>query len=265
MDTQITNQSIELAARLNGLRVVDRSTADQAAQRILLGKDMIKEIKALFTKMKRAVDESKQKILAEERIELAKIEPAVERLSQELKNWDLEQERKRREAEEAARRVENERRRLEAEALRKADEARQEEERKRLQLEREAERLRQEEIAKANDAVAQKRIAEERERLRLQAEANRKAAEEAEAAAISEAAEQEVALGPVAQVQKEEKLVGRSYRDHWVWVEGDLSKLPREYLVPNEELLNKMAGVLKDKFNIPGGTAENRPVQLRTK
>lgn len=49
-----------------------------------------------------------------------------------------------------------------------------------------------------------------------------------------------------------EKPAGVTYRDKWVWKVSCFSDIPREYLVPNEQQINKIVQVDKDKTTIPG-------------
>lgn len=111
-----------LIHRARGLQVVDEGTAARAAEIILAGKEIVKQIKDFFTPLKRAQDAAKQKLISAERSELLKVEPIVATASGLLAAWRLAEAVKREEAEAARRRQEEERRRL-AEKLEQAEKA----------------------------------------------------------------------------------------------------------------------------------------------
>jgi hypothetical protein len=49
-----------------------------------------------------------------------------------------------------------------------------------------------------------------------------------------------------------EKPPGVSYRDKWTAEVVDVKVLPREYMVPNQQALDKFAGAMKGSIPIPG-------------
>ncbi len=56
-----------------------------------------------------------------------------------------------------------------------------------------------------------------------------------------------------------------TYIDHWSFVITDPNLIPRDFMIPNEPMLNMMARATKDKTNIPGGHAVNNPTaSIRT-
>ena len=229
---EIREKAITLASQAEGLVVRDQETANRASELILAGKEMIKRIRDYFAPLKRAADESKRKLLEAEKAELSKIEPVVEKLSASLTAWRLEQERKRREAEEAARRAELERKRLEEELLRKAEEAR--------RLEEEKKRLEGEEAAK-------------------------KAREELERKALEEIAAKEAEIIPPPPIPEKPKTEGLTLRENWTFEIVDESLIPREYLVPDPVKIRKMVQVMKDRTNIPGIRVFNNPIVMKTR
>lgn len=57
-----------------------------------------------------------------------------------------------------------------------------------------------------------------------------------------------------------EKISGISTRDHWVAVVVDVTKVPREFMVPNQRMLDDTAEATKGTATIPGVRFENRPI-----
>lgn len=232
MEQIIREDQLALINKAKELIVHDQQSADQATQLILLGKEMIKTIRNFFTPLKKAADEAKKKLLDAEKAELQKVEPYIEKLQASLTAWRLEQERKRREAEEAARRAELERKRLEEELLRKAEEAR--------------------------------RLEEEKKRIEGE-EAARKAREELERKALEEAAAKEAQIIPPPPVPEKPKTDGLTLRENWVFEIVDESLIPREYLVPDLTKIRKVVQTLKDRTDIPGVRAYNNPIVVKTR
>jgi hypothetical protein len=225
---EISEKAIVLAQEARELVVRDQETANRATQLILAGKDMVRKIKDYFAPLKRAADEAKRKLLDAEKAELQKVEPYIEKLQASLTAWRLEQERKRREAEEAARRAEFERKQLEEELLRKAEEAR--------------------------------RLEEEKKRIEGE-EAARKAREELERKALEEAAARESQIIPPPPIPEKPKTDGLALRTYWkarvvnmrALLQAVLSgEVSDESIIPNMVFLNDLANKLKDKAKIPG-------------
>lgn len=229
---EISEKAIVLAREAQSLAVRDQETANRATLLILAGKDMVKKIKEHFAPLKKAADEAKKKLLDAEKAELQKVEPYIEKLQASLTAWRLEEERKRREAEEAARRAELERRRLEEELLRKAEEAR--------------------------------RLEEEKKKLEGE-EAARKAREELEKQALEEAAAREKQIIPPPPIPEKPKTDGLTLRENWTFEIVDESQIPREYLVPDPVKIRKVVQVMKDKTNIPGIRVFNQPIVVKTR
>lgn len=229
---QITEKAIMLAQEAQSLIVRDQQSANRATELILAGKEMVKKIKEYFGPLKKAADEAKKKLLDAEKAELQKVEPYVEKLQSSLTAWRLEEERKRREAEEAARRAELERKRLEEELLRKAEEAR--------------------------------RLEEEKKRVEGE-EAARKAREELERRALEEAAAREAQITPPPPIPEKPKTEGLTLRENWTFEIVDESQIPREYLIPDPVKIRKVVQVMKEKTNIPGIRVFNQPIVVKVK
>lgn len=136
-----------------------------------------------------------------------------------------------------------------------------EEERKRRA---EEERLRAEARVEQERLAAEARLAEARaEQLRLAAEEKRREGELAEAAKLESRAETQEAKADTAVAQSRvvstpfvppanTKVAGLSTRENWSFRITDASKLPREYLVPNESAIRSVVKGLKGATNIPG-------------
>lgn len=144
-------------------------------------------------------------------------------------------------------------------AAREAEERRKAEEEARKQREaeqREAARLEQKAREERQKREEQARKLEEQGRTE-EAEQKRQAAEEAEAAKLREAQERrqaaEMAPPPVVySAPSASKMVNVTNRTDWDYLIEDESKLPREYLIPNEKMIKGTVKAQKDKTNIPG-------------
>lgn len=270
MNIEIEKLTTDLATRAAGILVTDQATANRAAELILAGKSIVKKIKEFFAPLKEYAKAAHQALVDKERAEVAKVQPAIDRLDLNLSAWRAEEQKKRDAAEAEARRIEHEKQRLEEEALRRAKEAEERAESRRRQLEHEAERLAQEAAKKSNDEAALKRIEEKREKLRLEAEESRKIAEEETTQAIDEAAAAEAAIMPAPLVPAAPKTEGLSMRKYWKArindpfmdpVKANLRLLLRaildeqvsiEAVSPCMTYLNALAGQLKDQVKVPG-------------
>jgi len=258
MDTQLTQQTTDLAVRIQAARVTDPASASLASELIAAGKDMAKKIRSFFTPLKRAQDEAKQKLLDAERAELQRIEPAIDILSRSLTSYRIEQDRIRREAEEKARRQEAEKRRLEAEALRQAEE-------KARQAQLEQQRIDRE--AAAQKLAAQNReLAEriERERRVKQGELNAKAKAEQDAI-LDKAAAEETKLGPAVVVPERIETAGTALRHNWKFRVADPAAVPREYLMVDEVKIGRVVRAAGGQISIPGIDIYDDPTVVRTR
>lgn len=116
----------------------------------------------------------------------------------------------------------------------------------------------------------------EMERLRLEAELEAKAREAAqikneaerrfvEDVIIAAALCREAELEPIPEIPAAAKADGVSLRDNWTFEIIDESLIPREYLIPDEVKIRKVVVALKDKTNIPGVKAVNRPIIVKSR
>ena len=114
------------------------------------------------------------------------------------------------------------------------------------------------------------------ERLRLEAELEAKAREAerikneserrlVEDRIIDEVARKEAELQPVPDIPAPAKAEGVSLRENWTFEIVDESLIPREYLIPDEVKIRKVVVALKDKTNIPGVKAINRPIIVKAR
>lgn len=130
------------------------------------------------------------------------------------------------------------------------------------------EKARQERIAAEQKAAEARRKAEEQAaELRRQAEAEAAAGRAAEAAKLAARAEAKVEKADIRAAELEQqaatvvapiisreppKVAAIATREVWKFVIEDASKLPREYLVPDEARVRKVVSALKGDANIPG-------------
>jgi len=126
---------------------------------------------------------------------------------------------------------------------REAEEARRRAERDRLMLEAE---------------LAMK--AKEAERIKIESE--RRVFEDQ---VINEIAQREAELQPVPDVPTMSKAQGVTLRDNWSFEIVDESLIPREFLKPDEVKIRSVVIAQKDKTNIPGIKAVNRPIVVKNR
>lgn len=103
-------------------------------------------------------------------------------------------------------------------------------------------------------AAEQRRIAAEEERKRKEAEELAALSAEAESSGDIATAAEAVAAAAIAQatVTVMPKVAGTSMREVWKAVVVDVSQLPREYMIVNQSMLDKMAQATKGAVPIPG-------------
>ena len=103
-------------------------------------------------------------------------------------------------------------------------------------------------------AAEQARIAAEEERKRKAAEEAAKLAAEAEEAGEEELAQEAIVEATLAQanVTAMPKVSGTSMREVYKGVVVDINALPREYMMPNQALIDKMVNSTKGAIPIPG-------------
>lgn len=103
-------------------------------------------------------------------------------------------------------------------------------------------------------AAEQRRIAAEEERKRKEAEELAALSAEAESCGDTETAAEAVAAAALAEasVTAMPKVKGTAMREVWKAVVVDVSQLPREYMIVNQSMLDKMAQATKGAVPIPG-------------
>ena len=103
-------------------------------------------------------------------------------------------------------------------------------------------------------AAEQRRIAAEAERKRREAEELAALSAEAEAQGDADTAAEAVAAAAMAEatVTAMPKVAGTSMREVWKAVVTDVSKLPREYMIVNQSMLDRMAQATKGAVPVPG-------------
>ncbi|MEA2036113.1 MAG: hypothetical protein U9O94_01290 [Nanoarchaeota archaeon] len=119
-------------------------------------------------------------------------------------------------------------------------------------------RLKQEEADRKAEEEKQRKLDEENKR--RQSEAEQKAKDEAEVLGVDE---KEVEVEKIEEATVEDieveqplpeidRVVGLGIRRTWSAKIVDKSKIPLEYLIPDQTRLNALARAEKDKFNVPG-------------
>lgn len=116
----------------------------------------------------------------------------------------------------------------------------------------------------------QRKVREQEEKVRQEAirqaeEARLKEAEELEKNGEAEKAEEVLSapvLAPVFKHQEVEKPKGVSYRDNWKFKITDEAKIPREYLMPDQQKIAGVVKAMKKKTEIPGIEVYNDPIQV---
>ena len=103
-------------------------------------------------------------------------------------------------------------------------------------------------------AAEQRRIAAEEERKRKEAEELAALSAEAESTGDTETAAEAVVAAALAEasVTAMPKVKGTAMREVWKAVVEDVTKVPREYMIVNQAMLDKMAQATKGAVPIPG-------------
>ena len=259
MTNEIEKLTTDLATRAAGILVTDQLSADWATEIIHAGKGLIRKIQLFYETRKKKAHELWKLECDEEKIDIAKIEPVIDKLNQGVSNWRAEEQRKRDTAEAEARRAEEKRRWLEEEVLRKVKEAEEKAERERQRLERLAEQLRREAAKKPDDEAAMRRIEEEREKLRLRAAENQRRVEEATNRAIDKAAKAESKMAPASIIPEAPKTEGLAMRDNWCFEVVDPAAVPEEYKIIDEVKLGKAIRMVWGQIHVPGVRIFNKP------
>lgn len=212
-------------------KVKDRETCGLALELVSRGKADIKVITSLAEPERIRLDDLKKNLLADRNRIVGRIEAIISPLERQARDWNI-LERQRAEAEE---------RRLNEERQRKAREEA-EAERKRVQAQADADRK-----AREKEIEAQRKAGElnkrEADRLKREAEeAARKAKEQAEADAKAQAA-----VAPVQVKPNTAAAPGVSSRMNWKFRIVDPNKIPRVFLIPDEQAIGAKVRWMKDK------------------
>jgi len=241
---EIKNLDLEAKTILTKAKmVIVRTTEDyvKASADFSQIKNMIKITEAERVKRTGPINETLRLINADFKRIKDTLEEALKPYEQGMLAYKQEEARQRKEAEDTARK---ERERIEAEARAKAQEEMDRLEAARKEQEAAAQRIAQAE-AEANPVAAF--VAKQQA---AQAEADAEAAKLAAEDALREAA-----LAPRAVMTAAAPKItaaGTSYRTTWKFRIVDLNLVPREYLLPNEQLLGSTARTTKGAQTIPG-------------
>jgi hypothetical protein len=108
--------------------------------------------------------------------------------------------------------------------------------------------------ARAEESRKQAENASKAERKRLLKEANKAELQAAAAQAKAEIKTETAAanIPNAIEVKAPEKQAGESYRETWTWKVTDISKVPDNYKILNETMLNKFAVATKGAVPVPG-------------
>ena len=241
-DPQAQALRTEANELLDAARAVTVKTADDYTRAGRFFASIKTKIKEIETERRRRVDplNATVKIInADFKAITDQLEMVLKVVEAPMLAFKREEERIRREAEEAAR---QERERLEREARQRA-----EEEARKAEEARRAQQQAQQAAQQASNPVAAY-VAQEQAR---QAEEAAQAASRAAQDAIREAGTVE-RLVPVVAPPKA-TAAGTSFRKTWKAEITDAALIPREYLIPNEQLLGQIAREQKENAtNIPG-------------
>lgn len=232
---------VEASGLMESARAIRVNNADEyrSAGRFFSEiKSKIKEIEAARVKRVKPLNDTVKLINDDYKSLQAQLEAVLRVVEAPMLAFQREEERKRREAEEAARK---ERERIEAEARAKA-----EEERKRLEAERKAAEEARAAAAAAEDPFDAALAEEEAEHREAEAAAARQAVEDSlRAAALAQNA-------VVAAVPAKVTAAGTSLRKTWKFRIVDAALIPRGFLVPDETALGLVARTEKENANVPG-------------
>ncbi len=217
-------EGLTILEKANAMTVSCQKDFEMASAFQTFCKTKINNIKEFFKGDKRKADELHASLCAKEKMALAPYVDAYGLAGQKMGAFWAEQERKRKEAEEAARR---ERERLEAEAARKHQE------------EVEKAQKEAEDLKLAAAATAEARGDKEKAQVILEAQI---------VVTVAHPAPIAVAM-PVIEAPKAE---GTVVRHDWGYRIVDPGMIPREYLIPDEPKIKRIVKALKGETKIPG-------------
>lgn len=230
---------------LDGLRVNSAATWLEAGDKIKEVKEKVKEIKRIRSSILDPINEAEKNTRAFFEPAIQKCEMIIDTLGKRMAAWREEQEEIERKKREKAEAEAREKEREERERLRKEAEEKEREARK---IQEEADRKQQE-----AERLAEKEKFEKSEKARIEAEKSR-----AEAAKLQEQAKElkteakEVEIEAKEVKSKAEKIEGLHFRRYWKGEIIDETKIPREFLKPDEGAINKHISQHKEDAKIPG-------------
>ena len=234
---ELIHEASDLLAAAKAIQVKDAEGYKKAGAFFASIKTKIKEVEAERTKRVKPLNDTVKLINSDFKAITEQLEAVLKVVEVPMLAFQREEDRKRREAEDAARK---ERERIEAEARAKAEEER----RKLEQALKEAEEARKAAaVADPFEAALAEEQAEESER---EAEAARRAIENS----IREAAMAKQAV--VADAPVKVTAAGTSLRKTWKFRVVDAALIPRQYLIPDEQTLGLIARTDKETASIPG-------------
>ena len=227
----IMPQVTRLQNSLDTFKVNSTGTWLEAAEKIKMVKDKIKEIKAVRKDFLDPINELKEVTLGFFEPALTKLDQILIKLEKTASEWKNEQLERERIAQEKVEAEAREKERFERDRLRKEAEVKEAEAR---EAQRKAEEL------------ARKDNFEKAERARIEAERLRQEANTAK----QESKEVEIEAKDVK--QKVEKVDGLFFRRYYKAEIIDAKKIPREFLKPDEVAINKYVSDNKENAKIPG-------------
>jgi hypothetical protein len=235
---ELKQEASGLMEAARSIVVTDAESYQKAGSFFATIKSKIKEVEAERTKRVKPLNDTVKLINSDFKAITEQLEAVLKVVEKPMLDFQREEERKRREAEDAARK---ERERVEAEARARAEEERQRIEAARLEAEKAAQ-----EAANASDPL-DALLAQEAAESAAQAEA---AAREAAAQAMRDAAtaRQAVTVDAPAKVTA----TGTSLRQNWKFRIVDADAIPREFLTPDEKRIGEIARTMKESASIPG-------------
>jgi chromosome segregation ATPase len=241
----IMPQVTRLQNSLDTFKVNSTGTWLEAAEKIKMIKDKIKEIKAVRKDFLDPINELKEVTLGFFEPALTKLDQILVKLEKSASEWKNEQLEKERIAQEKADAEAREKERIERERLRKESEAKEAEIRK-AQEEADAERRKAEELAKKGNF-------ERSEKARLEAEEAQRKIDilKQEKKNINQEVK-EVDIEAKDVKQKVEKVEGLHFRRYYKAEITDANKIPREILKPDEVAINDYVSKNKENAKIPG-------------
>ena len=221
-----------------GLRVIDADSYRAAGHFFADIKAKIKEVEAARVKRVKPLNDTVKLINEDYKALTAQLEAVLKVVEAPMLAFQREEDRKRREAEEVARK--------EAEARAAEARAKAEEEMRRLEAERKAAEEARQAAETAQSPVAAFLAQEEANRATAAAEAAMEAAKDN----LRQAAMAGQSVAAV--IPPKVTAAGTSLRRTWKARVVDVNAVPREFLIPNEQLLGQIAREQKENASVPG-------------